>query len=147
MNNILAFRKQQRRAPEKRALAEPEPSRRAKAQSDEIDRRLREESRRRRQRPQHDVLLFGSRSPRDMVKRMKTHHGGDASPSEQRLAEFRLVIWNILLENSRGMVQVLRSLDLEHLNCSTEVRSFPLHVLLCALRWTYACVCFSIGQL
>jgi hypothetical protein len=74
-----------------------------------------------------------------MVKRMKTHHGGDTSPSEQQLAEFRLVIWNILLGNSRSMVQVLRSLDLEHMNCSTKVRLLLLHVLLCALRWTYVC--------
>ena len=47
-----------------------------------------------------------------MVKRMKTHHGGDPSPSlSEQLAEFRLVIWNILLGNSRSMVQVLRIPD------------------------------------
>jgi len=82
-----------------------------------------------------------------MVKRMKTHHGGDPSPSlSEQLAEFRLVIWNILLGNSRSMVQVLRSLDLEHLNCSTEVRSF-LYTFYFVRCGGHMRVCFSIGQL
>jgi hypothetical protein len=38
------------------------------------------------------------------------------------LADFRPVIWKILLENSRSIVQALRRLNFKHANRVTKVR-------------------------
>ncbi len=52
------------------------------------------------------------------------------------LADFRPVIWKILLENSRSAVQAVRRLNLKRPNCATKVRSFSLYSL-CPLPRTF----------
>jgi hypothetical protein len=135
---ILAFWKQQRRA-ERRA------EKLAKAQSDEIDRQLRTEWKRRVSGKQHDILLLGSCFPSftiqvmyeltgsiltgilgsqekafAMVERMKNAH--DPYACDNLKAKFRPVIWKNLLENSRDIVWALRKLNLDHANRRTKVR-------------------------
>lgn len=154
--NILASLKQQR--------AERRAERRAKAQSNEIDRQLQEESKGRSigQRQQHDILLFGpcflfrafdsrwycagltvvdsTGTPGSeaeafaIVKHMKIAH--DDGLGEPLLAEFRSVIWKILLENARNIVQTLQRLNLVHVNYTTKVRSFTLLISLRPSSWT-----------
>jgi hypothetical protein len=138
----------------KRRRADRRAERRAKAQSNEIDRQLQEESKHRSmgQRQQHDILLVGScflfrafdgplalcgltvvgstGTPGSeaeafaIVKHMQIIH--DDCLSEQLLTEFRSVIWKILLENARNIVQILQRLNLDHVNYTTKVRSFNL---------------------
>ena len=138
---------------------EKRAERRARAHSDEIDRRLRDELMHRRRCPQHDILLIGSCFPSlifavvwadcidstgapgseaeafTMVKHMKIFHGDDTR--EEQLAEFRSVIWKILVENSRSIVQAIRNLGLQYLKGSTKVRCF---LSLCPLRWHDVCI-------
>jgi len=78
----------------------------------------------RRRFPQHDILLVGAPGSEaeafTMVKHMKIFHGDDTR--EEQLAEFRSVIWKILVENSRSIVQAIRNLGLEYLKCSTKAK-------------------------
>ena len=137
--NVLASCKQR--------LAERRAEKLAKAQSDEIDRQLLEERLANREQPrQHDILLLGSCFPsfpiqvagRELtgsiltgvpgsqekafaiVELMKNVH--DPCARDTLKANFRPVIWNNLLENSRNIVWTLRELNLDHANRWTKVR-------------------------
>jgi len=109
--NVVAFWKERR--------AEKRARRLAKAQSDEIDRQLVEESKHRRQR--HDILLISAPACQAeafaIVKHMKVVHD---DYTLEGLADFRPVIWKILLENSRSAVQAVRRLNLKRPNCATK---------------------------
>jgi hypothetical protein len=54
-----------------------------------------------------------------IVKRMKMDHD---DYTLEGLADFRSVIWKILLENSQNIVQALRRLNVKHANRATKVR-------------------------
>jgi guanine nucleotide-binding protein G(i) subunit alpha len=56
-----------------------------------------------------------------IVKQMKISHGGYTC---EELADFRQIIWKSLLENSRNIVQALRTFDLEPVNHANRVRRF-----------------------
>ena len=53
------------------------------------------------------------------------------------LADYRLIIWKILLDNSRSIVQSLRRLSPEHVNRATDVCSFPHPFALTLIMDTY----------
>lgn len=93
--------------------------RRARAKSDAIDSQLEEEARRRKQ--HHDVLLISApRSEAEafaVAQHMKIAHD---DYTLEDLADFRPVIWKILLENSRSIVQSLRGLSPKHANRATK---------------------------
>jgi hypothetical protein len=55
---------------------------------------------------------------------MKIVH--DDCSGEQLLADFRLVIWKILLGNARDIVQIVQRSNLGHVNRASKVRVFRL---------------------
>lgn len=91
---------------------------RAKAHSDEIDLRIKEDSKRLRKKC--DILLMGC-SDHDIsaiVRHMKAMHQHGYTHEER--INFRPTIWKDLLETSRSIVQVLRALHVEPATHSSE---------------------------
>ncbi|KAI0288653.1 guanine nucleotide binding protein, alpha subunit [Russula brevipes] len=105
--NTFASWKQRRAEIREKRRAVMQRKQRAKAHSDEIDRQL-EESRNFEK--QNNILLISAPGSEvnafNVVKELRYWRGGDTS---EGLADFRPVIWNILLENLRSIVWVLRS--------------------------------------
>ncbi|KAI9508069.1 G-protein alpha subunit-domain-containing protein [Russula earlei] len=113
---MISFTSWQQRRAEKRAQS------RAKARSDEIDHELEEQSKDSRQR--YDILLISTPGSEAeafaTVKQMKLSH--DDCTNEE-LADFRPVIWKILLENSRSIATALRSLKPKHTSRAMKANS------------------------
>ena|SRR6267154_1372509 len=134
----------------KRRMAEKKVEMQAKARSDEIDLRLKEEAKSLRR--LCNVLLMSSCSliswstsatiyvdllgiPESeaaafaLVKRMKLVHG---TYTHGELVEYRPVIWKFLLQNSRNIVMAIRSRNLGPIRHSNNVSCvfYIFHLLL-----------------
>jgi len=112
MNSLPSWK--QRRAKRRAEL-------RARARSDEIDHQLQEQSKDFRQKPQHNVLLISTPESEAeafaLVKQMKLIH---EDYSNEELADFRPVIWRMLLETSRSIVKTLHSIKPRHTGRATR---------------------------
>ncbi|KAH9966194.1 G-protein alpha subunit-domain-containing protein [Lactifluus volemus] len=99
-----------------RSWTERRAKRRAQARSDKIDRRIGEERMTLHLQPRAEVLFIGTDTSEvsALIKHIKFAHGNGYSSKE--LADFRQIIWKNLLEKSRGVVQALRTFDLEPTN-------------------------------
>ncbi|KAN0141651.1 G-protein alpha subunit [Lactarius tabidus] len=98
--------------------AQKQVARRAKAHSDEIDLRIKEDSKRLQRKC--DILLMGCNNYdiSTFVKQMKIIHQHGYTHEER--IEFRPTIWKDLLKTSRRIVQVLRALHAEPATDSSE---------------------------